>query len=178
MYAFGRNYCGQLGIESEDYIQRPTAHPFFKGGANEYRYRQIECGEYHTGVIDADGNVFLFGYNQYGQIGMGSREVEKVHQPFEISSFKCKQLAIGLFHTLLLTDCADGNDDSNHNNEVYACGSNTQKKCFQMESGMYVLSPALCTREAMGIGDQGRYGNVVRVIAGQSNSIIVVEKLN
>ena len=129
----------------------------------------IIIGHFHSGVIDADGNGFLFGYNQCGQIGMGSRETEKVHQPFEITAFKCKQISIGWYHTLMLAD----------DNEVYACGDNTNKQCFQMENVNEfrdVLSPALCTRDAMGIEDQERYGNVVRVIALSSTSLVLVEQ--
>ena len=180
MYAFGDNFYCSLGIENEDVIERPIAHPFFKaigngnddGDDNEYRYRQIECGEYHSGVIDADWNVFLFGSNVCGQIGMGWVDIVKVHQPFKITAFKCKQISIGYYHTLMLT----GND------EVYACGDNRNSECFQMESGdesdvELVLPPTLCTREAMGIADEQKYGNVARVIAGNSNSFIVVEQV-
>ena len=120
-------------------------------------------------MVDADGNVFLFGGNHYGQIGTGSKKNKKVRQPFKIPTLKCHQLAIGDHHTLMLS--------LQNGNEVYACGLNSHNQCFQMQGERNVLSPALCTREAMGIGYQERYGNVVRVIAGYSNSIIVVEKM-
>ena len=177
IYGFGYAFQRQLGID-ESNIEQPTALPFFKAvekwdgngdgdGDNEYRYRQIECGEFHSGVVDADGNVFLFGYNEYGQIGMGSREIKKMHQPFKITPFKCKQISIGLNHTLMLTE---------NDNEVYACGDNEDNQCFQMADGAEcVLSPALYSKEMMGIGDQQKYGDVVRVIAGRFCSIIVVE---
>ena len=168
IYAFGCNRHRQLGIENEDVIERPTALSFFNAVESEYRYRQIECGYFHSGVIDADGNAFLFGWNVNGQIGMGSREIKKVHRPFHITAFKCKQISLGWYYTLMLTD---------NGNEVHACGGNADTQCFQMESGAYVMIPALCTREAMGIGDEERYGDVVRVIALGTGSIIVVEQL-
>ena len=119
-------------------------------------------------MIDADGNVFLFGCNDHSQIGTGSMEEKKVSVPFRIT-LKCKQLSIGGNHTLMLieNDCK---------NEVYGCGDNARNLCFQMSGGRYTMIPTLCTREAMGVGDRERYGNVVRVIALHMASLVVVEQ--
>ena len=178
IYGFGRN-SQQLGFGSalkEIYtITHPTLHPFFNN--SNVNYHQIECGPHHTAVIDGNGNAFLFGCNNSGQIGNGHHgRGQKVSDPFMISikNKKWKQISLGMDHTLLLTEDKSGN-------EVYACGLNKQKcrLCFSFDNGYYCDTPVLCSRENMGIADTEteKYGKVVRVIAMRENSIIVAEKV-
>jgi hypothetical protein len=74
----------------------------------------VNCGKYHTAAISADGDVYAWGLNDSGQLGLGSRSV-KAPTPAKIEAFSGRgivQLACGQYHTLALTQ--DG--------EVYSMG--------------------------------------------------------
>ena len=34
----------------------------------------VSCGNYHTMIIDLNNNVWAFGYNDYGQLGLGDNQ--------------------------------------------------------------------------------------------------------
>ena len=178
IYGFGRNFYPAVGFgsafESVHNITHPTLHPFFNQSNHNRQILQIECAFSTSAVIDVDGNAFAFGGNMHGQIGNGKRERQNVvSEPFQIviANRKWKQISLGYNHTLLLTD-----DDTN---EVYGCGNYHYNQLFQQQRHS-CLSPTLCSRENIGIADTEThsFGRVVRVIALNRSSVIVVEKLS
>lgn len=37
---------------------------------SDHKFRNVSCGFYHTVAIDADGLLWAFGSNPYGQVGI------------------------------------------------------------------------------------------------------------
>ena len=78
-YTWGLSQYGRLGheLESEDsidFIQKsPKRVDFF--AKNEIQTVQACCGGAHTCVISKDGKVYAFGWNIYGQCGMGPDDI-------------------------------------------------------------------------------------------------------
>ena len=112
VYAFGSGQDGQLGLRDLDDKLVPTAIPEFhgRGGGVEY----LACGSHHTCIV-VDGKLFSFGWNRYGQLGVGDDEDR--NYPTEAEYFRGKtvrDLACGVQHTVVL--CDDG---------VYVTGGNT-----------------------------------------------------
>jgi len=72
LYSFGRNDCGQLGID--DASQSHSALPVQVGdGLSKLRSLHCEavsCGYFFTVVI-ANGTLHAFGKNDFGQLGLG-----------------------------------------------------------------------------------------------------------
>ncbi|XP_024013533.1 ultraviolet-B receptor UVR8 isoform X1 [Eutrema salsugineum] len=62
----------------------------------------ISCGARHTAVIADEGKVFCWGWNKYGQLGLG--DVIDRNSPSEVKIKDCfpKNIACGWWHTLLL----------------------------------------------------------------------------
>lgn len=75
---------------------------------------KLAAGLNHSGMIQYDGSVWLWGDNRYGQAGQA--DVDFVEQPRQIQLFdRAVDLSLGFYHTLILG--ASGN--------VYVLGRNT-----------------------------------------------------
>ena len=70
LYAFGYNYRGQLGLGTTTAVASPTlVHGF--GPAFRRRVVHVSCSYYHSVVADDRGELFAFGRNDFGQLGLG-----------------------------------------------------------------------------------------------------------
>ena len=109
VFTFGRNNCGQLGIEnntleSTTIPRKVTLPPCI----------QVSCGEFFTMCLSEDRELFCFGGNEYGQLGLGNNESYSF--PQTIPSLKDVEFVeCGLYYTFckLLSG------------EVYSWGFNT-----------------------------------------------------
>lgn len=70
VYSFGSNYQGQLGLNDKNIKSRSVPTLIH----NIPEITRIECGENHSMCIDIDNNLWVFGYNTYGQLGLGDTE--------------------------------------------------------------------------------------------------------
>merc|ERR1712000_196829 len=68
-YVFGNNGCGQLGLGDEDNRNLPEKFSTLPEGAG--KISKIACGGAHTILIDNKHQTYVFGYNKYGQLGLG-----------------------------------------------------------------------------------------------------------
>ena len=58
--------------------------------------RQVSAGMVHSEALDSSGNVWTFGDNTYGQLGLGSKVLKSTNKPTQMFSLKnIKQLATG-----------------------------------------------------------------------------------
>ena len=64
LWTWGRNDTGQLGDNTTDSKFSPVQT--ITGGTN---WKQVSCGEAHTAAVKTDGTLWLWGANQYRQIG-------------------------------------------------------------------------------------------------------------
>ncbi|KAK2917307.1 hypothetical protein Q8A73_004053 [Channa argus] len=78
---------------------------------------KIACGDEHTALITKNGKLFMFGSNNWGQLGLGSKaSVNKPTCVKALKSEKVQLVACGRNHTLICT--ARG--------KVYASGGNSE----------------------------------------------------
>jgi len=70
LYTFGNNYKGQLGTHPSRVSGFKSIVPA-KVEVNAFTYVvDVSCGDEYTGVITADGRLFMFGLNTYNRFGM------------------------------------------------------------------------------------------------------------
>ena len=106
--SFGKsNRCGH-GHEEEE-VFPPKIIPSLKN------IKSIATGS-HCICLDDNGNVFSFGCNHFGQLGVGynNEELEYTHIPQKVNLPPCKEVSCGFSFSVFLTN--DG--------ELYSCGCN------------------------------------------------------
>jgi len=66
----------------------------------------VACGKYHTAVISESGDVYAWGLESSGQLGLGSSRTKAITpQKVEaLCGLGVTQLSCGMYHTLALTD--------------------------------------------------------------------------
>ncbi len=110
LYMWGRNYYGQLGLGNN--INKNTPQKVQVDGVTEWK--MISTGYSHTAAITADGKLYMWGTNNYGQLGFGVRN-NNLYAPAQISTTEQWQsVSAKSLHTLAIT--ADG--------KLYAWGAN------------------------------------------------------
>nr|ADA84473.1 retinitis pigmentosa GTPase regulator protein 2 1-17 isoform [Danio rerio] len=78
---------------------------------------RISCGDEHTALVTENGKLFMFGSNNWGQLGLGTKTtVNKPTCVKALRSERVKLTACGRTHTLVFT--SRGN--------LYACGGNNE----------------------------------------------------
>ena len=109
IYTFGKNDQGQLGIGDKDikYTSIPQK-------VELPPCQQISCCNSCTLCLTNDGFLYSFGYNRYGQLGLGNNE-DYYNSPQLISSLKDVEIIeCGGFHVFCKTS----------NNEIFCWGGN------------------------------------------------------
>ena len=88
VYSFGKSTCGAHG-HSEQLIMTPTK---IRSLVN---IKALDCGSYHTLCLDFEGNVFGFGKNDFGQLGIGEQSDSFFIVPQKIDLPVIKQVSCG-----------------------------------------------------------------------------------
>lgn len=78
---------------------------------------KISCGDEHTALVTENGKLFMFGSNNWGQLGLGTKTtVNKPTCVKDLKSERVKLVACGRTHTLVYTSCGN----------LYASGGNNE----------------------------------------------------
>ena len=159
LYVSGNNQYGQLGLGDNE--KRSTLTEVSSDYYNNKTIKQIAAGVNHSLILTEDGEVYAFGRNDKGQLGLGDRNDRNVPTKLNSSNYDNKkiiQVSIGAAHSLILTE--DG--------KIYSFGDNSTG---QLGLGN-VLGKIVPTKI-----DSSHYGNkkIVQVIAGGAHSFILTE---
>ena len=114
LYSCGLNSYGQLGLNNMSHKITPNEITTLNGSI----INEISCGFVHSLFLKDNGSVYSCGYNNYGQLGLGSENGDK-DIPVEITYFSDRGITItkisaGEYYSLFLRD----------NGRVYSCGDN------------------------------------------------------
>ncbi|WRX24445.1 Regulator of chromosome condensation [Theobroma cacao] len=102
VYAFGGNQFGQLGTGAE---QAETSPRQLDAASLEGKHaKMVSCGARHSAILTDDGRVLSWGWNKYGQLGLGDTIDRNTPAPVPIDGCLPKNVACGWWHTLLLAE--------------------------------------------------------------------------
>ena len=96
MYAWGHNRQGQLGLNhNNDEIKAKLVEM-----PNNVSVKQISCGFCFNLLLTTNGNIYSFGYNSHGQLGLKNKNnvnvptlIETESKFTEILAFDCQSFA-------------------------------------------------------------------------------------
>jgi alpha-tubulin suppressor-like RCC1 family protein len=110
VYTFGWNQLGQLGLGDTSQSYSPRRITTLPGAAVA-----VAGGYAHSLVVLDNGDVYTFGLNQFGQLGLG--DTTERHTPTKITTLPAAATAVagGQWHSLVLLE----------NGDVYGFGSNS-----------------------------------------------------
>ncbi|XP_053176238.1 probable E3 ubiquitin-protein ligase HERC6 [Scomber japonicus] len=116
MYSWGQEENGQLGMSPNEmcYSHRPSQVPL----PLPVPVIQVACGNSHSLALTRGGDVFSWGLNSHGQLGLG-KKVSLQYTPVlvcALSGVPVTQISAGANHTLFLT----------LSGLVYCCGANKE----------------------------------------------------
>ncbi|KAM5577981.1 ultraviolet-B receptor UVR8 [Rosa sericea] len=103
VFATGLNDFGQLGASTDvPYATEPVE----VSGINK-QVVQISAGYYHSCAVTEDGELYMWGKNSYGQLGLGKRGAKAVHVPTKVeclAGITIRMVALGSEHSVAVTD--------------------------------------------------------------------------
>lgn len=120
----------------------------------------LHCGAYHSFARTTHGNVYAFGLNNMGQLGLGSLEPNSTGEPTLVTALEGKRIQTligGEHHSLALSE----------EGEVYAFGRGDNNQLGFDDGTDQQLTPKLV---------DGLRGITVRRIATQANSNAAVSR--
>ncbi len=109
VYAWGWNDSGLIGNGSHENQLLPMILDGFDGEV----VKSISCGSFHSLALTESGRVFSWGWNESGQLGIGSHLDSNTPKLIEID-VKIEKISSGYSHSLLLS--CDG--------DIYVFGDN------------------------------------------------------
>jgi alpha-tubulin suppressor-like RCC1 family protein len=110
VYVWGSNYRGQIGCGDDFDKPMPTKVKAF----DEVKIKMISCGYTHSMALTENGYVYSWGYNEFGQLGIGNTINSNRPKHIQMKDIIIDKITCGDGHSLLLTN----------NGVVYAFGSN------------------------------------------------------
>ena len=68
-FSWGHNGYGQLGLSHNNNVYIPQRIPM----RNNIFIKKISCGDNHSLLLTSDGDIYSFGYNEDGRLGVGDQ---------------------------------------------------------------------------------------------------------
>jgi RCC1 and BTB domain-containing protein len=110
VYAWGWNHCGQIGLGDNNKYFKPTKVNVL----NENKIKMISCGGCHSLALTESGCVYVWGDNEFGQLGIENIKSLNTPKILELKDIRIDKISCGANHSLLLTN----------DRVIYAFGSN------------------------------------------------------
>lgn len=123
IYSCGLNDKGQTGNGN---IEQRNVLMFEKIHTLEHKIVvDVCCGWDSSAALTRDGELYVWGSNRYGQLGLDHLVFLTISQPHRISiGEKVRCISMGLRHTAIVTE----------NHEVYICGANNRGQLGLIDS--------------------------------------------
>lgn len=154
IWTFGSNEFYELSRRTSvrDKTSSLFPHPIFSGKSRieNHKFTIVRCGSNHGAGINTDNEVYIWGSNIYGQLGIGHCEETKYKHKLDLANVV--DVAGGEHHTLFLTG----------EKKCYGCGRNDQNQCGILGENV-LLTPKIISE------------NVQKIRTYENFSIIQIE---
>ena len=97
LLAFGDNQFGQLGFPTSVH-NRKSSTPTLLMKDNEIK--TITCGYDHSILYKYNGDVFVFGNNSYGQLGLGD-DIDRYKPTLLVNNKEIKTISCGGYYSII-----------------------------------------------------------------------------
>ncbi|TMW60576.1 hypothetical protein Poli38472_000618 [Pythium oligandrum] len=118
LYMWGEAHWGQLGLPKEHvetYEPIPTKCQVLDDNGQPVKIVKLSCGGAHTAALTDEGDVYMWGRCDSGQLGVGAKWIRDaggegalyVSTPHRVDGFngeKVVQVACGAFHSAAITE--------------------------------------------------------------------------
>jgi alpha-tubulin suppressor-like RCC1 family protein len=163
LYATGRNDVGQLGLGNNNITKSLTPVTLITGKT----ISNVFCGEFHTMVLMTDGTLYVTGYNNDGQLGLGTTDSSKNVLTQVTSIPGIINISCGAYHTMVLmfdgTLYATGQNDfgqlglgnNNDTNNLTRVSHITGKTISNISCGAYHTMVLMSDRTLYATGYNG-----------------------
>ncbi|KAF1534900.1 X-linked retinitis pigmentosa GTPase regulator, partial [Eudyptula minor] len=153
VYAAGGNSEGQLGLGDTE--ERTTFH-LIRFFTNQHKIKQLAAGSYTSAAVTEDGQLFVWGDNSEGQIGLADEACVSV--PCQVDVGKpVSSVSCGYYHSALIT--GDG--------ELYTFG--------EPENGKLGLLPEQLKNNRVPQPVLGIMEKVNKVACGGEHTVVLTE---
>ena len=156
IYTWGANRYGQLGLGNE---LKDKCYNTPRFCSFSIVIKEVACGEEHTAIITGQGQIYTFGSNSEGRLGLGDKTILQSSTPCLVESLSHSNainISCGWGHTAAILD----------NGELYMWGvgeygalglGNTEAQWFPVKNlkGFFVISVSCGTRHTAIVDDRG-----------------------
>uniref|UniRef100_A0A7S3DGT7 RCC1-like domain-containing protein n=1 Tax=Palpitomonas bilix TaxID=652834 RepID=A0A7S3DGT7_9EUKA len=161
--SWGGGKNGELGRKSE--MSGNDPYPNFipstlKGGLG--RMKKVAAGGFHSALLTTDGDLYMFGLNKYGQLGMEREEAVLTPTKLELDE-KIADVALGSMHTVAITESG----------RLIGCGVNLMGELAKGEKTEKIVNMTEIDITSLSEGEL----KAVSVSAGSNSTFVVVKEV-
>ncbi|XP_073137412.1 ultraviolet-B receptor UVR8-like isoform X2 [Henckelia pumila] len=104
VHAFGGNQFGQLGLGTNSERSEVVPKLLDASVLENKKAKTVSAGARHSAILTGDGEIFSWGWNKYGQLGLGDVIDRSTPTPVATLNYLPKKIACGWWHTLSLCE--------------------------------------------------------------------------
>ncbi|KFW05462.1 X-linked retinitis pigmentosa GTPase regulator, partial [Eurypyga helias] len=153
VYAAGGNSEGQLGLGDTE--ERTTFH-LIRFFTNQHKIKQLAAGSYTSAAVTEDGQLFVWGDNSEGQIGLANETYVSIPWQVDVGK-RVSSVSCGYYHSALIT--GDG--------DLYTFG--------EPENGKLGLLPEQLKNSRVPQPVLGIMEKVIKVACGGEHTVVLTE---
>ncbi|XP_012540160.1 X-linked retinitis pigmentosa GTPase regulator isoform X3 [Monomorium pharaonis] len=163
VYACGLNNKGQAGSSNVD---QENVLRFQRICALEHEtVINVWCGWDSSMALTENGELYVWGSNRYGQLGLDPSEFPSISHPHRVSiGERIRNVSMGLRHTAVVTEGC----------EIYVCGSNNRGQLGLINPK--TMEPYVRLGAFTKIVEWTMQGHVEDVACGQYHTIVVTKR--
>lgn len=155
LFSWGRNTTGQLGLGYNS-SSKNTSPIKIEGNT----WTDIACGNMFSGAINSSGELYTWGLNNYGQLGIGNTSSR--NQPTKVNIDFVSSISFGGYHSFAVSS-------DNGENKVYCWGRNNEAQL-----GLGSTTPAAYTSPTQ----NSKLSLVETIISGELSSFAIITEEN